>query len=58
MDTINVFFIISVAVGGTAFMTWVPAYRKGVRDGERKEKNRAKAARMRTAINSAYGKDV
>lgn len=36
MDIINVFFVLSVAVSGTAFMTWVPAYRKGVRDGARK----------------------
>lgn len=58
MDIITVFFIISVAVAGTSFLTWVPAYRKGVRDGVRAEKNRVKAARIKIALNAAYGKVV
>lgn len=43
MDLYSVLMILCVSVAGTAAMTWVPAYRKGVRAGVLEEKNRNKA---------------
>lgn len=54
MDIISVFFILSVSVAGTAFMTWVPAYRKGYRNGFRKGNAKGVAGFMQ--MNAHYGK--